>query len=108
MNGDDRRRMELYHPESTLPTEEIVRRKKIICDIMSISKGICMTFMILGAVIVAYVSTRFMGLTGFYIAFFGIMLDVTLGALMAYNLGNKFQKLYTEKVINEYNNSIIN
>jgi ABC-type lipoprotein release transport system permease subunit len=41
-----------------------------------------------------------MGYTGLYIAFFGTMLDVTLGVLIAYHLGNKMQKIYTEKYLN--------
>lgn len=100
MSSNDRRRMELSHPEMFPTLEERTARKEMVEDIMGICNGICMTFMVLGAVFVAYASTRYMGYTGLYIAFFGIMLDVIIGALLAYHLGNKMQKIYTEKYLN--------
>jgi len=106
MNGNDRRRLELYHPELTLTTLEINIRREFVKDMMSLSKCICMTFMILGAVIIAYTSTRYMGWTGFSIAFFGILLDVILGMLIAYNLGEKMKVLFTERFINNNVHSI--
>ena len=106
MNGNDRRRLELYHPELTLTTLEINIRREFVKDMMSLSKCICMTFMILGVVIIAYTSTRYMGWTGFSIAFFGILLDVILGMLIAYNLGEKMKVLFTERFINNNVHSI--
>jgi hypothetical protein len=100
MNGNDRRRMEISHPEMFPTSEEREARKEVIKEIMGICTGISMTIMILGAVLIAYTSTRYMGYTGLYIAFFGTMLDVTLGVLIAYHLGNKMQKIYTEKYLN--------
>ncbi len=100
MNGNERRWTDLYHPENSLTQNEINNRKEIVKDIFGIVNGISMSIMVLGAIIVAYGATRYMGYTGLYIAFFGTLLDIGLGAFIAYHLGNKMQKLYTEKYLN--------
>lgn len=100
MNGNDRRRMEISHPELFPTTEEKANRKEIVKDILGIVNGISIFFMLFGMIVVAFISTRYMGYSGLFIAFFGILLDVILGALIAYNLGNKIQKYYTEKYLN--------
>jgi hypothetical protein len=98
MNGNERRRMELIHPEYFSTSEET--RREIAKTLVGICKGICLTTMIIGAVIVAYLSTRYTGYTGLFIAFFGTILDVIFGMFIAYNFGNKIQKIYTESYLN--------
>ena len=93
MNGNDRRRMELIHPENTLTSIEKEKKKENIKHIFNLCKSICMTIMVLGTFIVAYIAAQHRGWEGFSIAFFGIIFDVILGVFIAYNLGNKIQKL---------------
>ena len=100
MNGDERRRMEVLHPENFSTTEERKEKQEIVTGITGICNGVCVLFMMLGALIVAYTSTRYMGVAGFYIAFLGTMSDVILGALLAYYLGKKMQIYYTENYLN--------
>lgn len=92
MNGDERRRNEIMHPESALTSGEIQRRKEILGDAFRICKSICFSFMVAGAFIVAYVASQHKGTTGFTIAFLGTLIVVALGMAMAYNLGNKMQR----------------
>jgi len=100
MNGNIRRRQELIHPENSLTTEDIENRKEIAKNVMVFGKGISMTFMILGAILIAFLLTNYSGVIRFYIAFFGILLDITAGVVIAYNIGNKMQKvLNTNKLI---------
>jgi len=87
--GDIRRRLELSNPESFPTSEELEVRREFASDVMLMGLNISMIFMILGAVIVAFVSTRYMGYTGFNIAFFGTLLDVLCGALIAYHFGSR-------------------
>lgn len=99
MNGNDRRRMELLHPEMIPTSEERKRRKEIVETIVGVCNGISISFMLLGMLIVIFVSTQFMGVTGFWIAFLGILLDVIIGGFIAYNLGNKMTKRFTERYL---------
>ena len=103
MNGNDRRRMELLHPESALTSKEREEKEEIAMTVAIIGNGISLLFMLFGMVLVAYVSTRYMGVIGFWIAFLGILLDVIIGALIGLNFGNKMTQRYTEKII--YNNN---
>ena len=99
MNGDERRRLELNHPELVPTAQQIKELRESVTDIISISKCITMSFMILFGIIVAVVATRYHGWTGFYISFFGLMLDILIGMLLAYNIGQKTQRLFELKVI---------
>jgi hypothetical protein len=91
MNGEIRRRLELSNPESSLTSEQYEMRKEFASTVLHTGIGMSMTFMILGSVIIAYTSTQFMGITGFNIAFFGTLLNIMCGALIAYNIGNKIK-----------------
>jgi hypothetical protein len=105
MNGNERRRMELSHPEMFPTSEEREERLEISKSIFGTCHGICMAVMILGAIVVAYTSTRYMGYTGLYTAFFGILVDVIFGALLAYYIGKKMEKIFTENYISSNNHS---
>lgn len=100
MNGNERRRMELLHPETTLTQKERQEKEEMAIIVAIIGNGISLVFMVLGMIVVAYISTRYMGVIGFWIAFLGILLDVVIGALIGFNFGNKMTKLYTEKYLN--------
>lgn len=91
MNGKQRRRLELSNPEQTPTAEERELRRELASNIIKIGLTVSMTFMVLGAVLIAYVSTRYMGATGLGIAFFGTLINVMLGALIAYNIGKRFE-----------------
>ncbi len=99
MNGNIRRRQELTHPENSLTTEEIENHKEIVKSVIIFGKGISMTFMILGVFLITLLLTHYSGSIRFYIAFFGILLDIIAGVVIAYNIGNKMQK-----VLNSNNN----
>ena len=98
MNGNTRRKQELYHPENSLTTEEIKNRKEIVKNVIIFGKGISMIFMILGALLIVFLLTNYSGAIRFYIAFFGILLDITAGVVIAYNIGNKMQKVLNTNI----------
>lgn len=106
MNGNERRRMEICHPELFPTTDEIRKRRQFCKDTISVCKSISMSFMVIGAVIVAFLSTKYSGWTGFSIAFFGIMIDIFFGAIIAYNLGERMKNLYTERFITKHVNRV--
>ncbi len=87
-SGEERRRRNLY----TLSSFEISQRKNIAQTIFIIVNAIVLTVMILIAVLVSYLSTRYMGYIGLYIAFFGSLLDVIFGMFIAYYFGQKISK----------------
>ena len=92
MNGNDRRRMELEHPENTLTLEEKEYRKQIMTQMLN--KGIkkCKSIMIIGIFIVIILLSKFDGVERFYISFFGTIFVVLLGFYIAYNMEIKLNK----------------
>ncbi len=103
MDGYKRRRMELLHPENALSSEEIKKRAEISQDALRIGMGVSTAFMLILMIIVAYLSTRYVGITGFWIAFIGMISDIVLGGLLAYHVGNKMSKYFTENYISHNN-----
>lgn len=97
-SGEKRRRLAFSNPEKSLTSAEYERRKEIARKVIKIGICISMLFMILGAIIIAYISTRYMGKIGLCIAFFGTILDVTIGAIIAYNVGNRIQTKYLKEI----------
>jgi uncharacterized PurR-regulated membrane protein YhhQ (DUF165 family) len=90
--GEMRRRSQLSNPESSLTSEQYEMRREFASTVLQTGISMSMIFMILGSVFIAYASTRYMGITGFNIALFGTLINVTIGSLLAYNIGTKMQK----------------
>ena len=96
--GEDRRMLEITHPERCPSMEEIAIRKEIIKRLLKFGVTISLTFMIAWAILIAYVSTQYMGYTGLYIALFGTLADVIIGCIIAHQIGTKLGKYYSRRI----------
>jgi len=95
MNGDARRRWELLHPEYALTQEQRELRKMKWKQIYSFAKSFVFSEMTLVSIVVIFIASKHTGMESFWIVFLGTMLNICIGMILAYRIGNKISRVMT-------------
>lgn len=92
-NREELRRLELSHPESVFSESEREERRYRAQLFFMVGNIICMSLMMLMAVIVVGISVRMDNANDkAFVIFCGIILDIIICMVIAYRLGNRFAK----------------
>lgn len=93
MNGNERRFLEIRHPELFKTSDEVEYRKMIVKNMYGFCKSMYMSFMIIYAILVIYIATFFTGFVAMMIVLLGTLSDIVITMMFAHRLGKKMEKL---------------
>jgi len=79
----------MQHPECALTQEQIELRNMKWKQIYGFSKSFVFSEMTLVSIIIIFIASKHTGMEAFWIVFVGTMLNICMGMVLAYRIGNK-------------------
>jgi hypothetical protein len=95
-SGDERRRLDIEHPELTPTSAEKEERKALVFTLVLIGNIFILLFMIVATIFITLISFFFTGMAVFSIVLVGMILNVTISLILAYIVGTKTRKIYKD------------
>lgn len=95
-SGEERRRLDINHPELTPTSAEKEERKILISSLAFLGNIFCLLFMILATIFIVLAASILTGTTAFWFVFISMMLNITIALILALIIGAQIRKIRKE------------